>query len=52
MARVLLLISLMLSANMGFAHSGEGIDSGFESGFWHPILGWDHVVAMVAVGLW
>ncbi|NCW62457.1 MAG: hypothetical protein EBW07_15130, partial [Rhodobacteraceae bacterium] len=22
------------------------------SGFWHPILGWDHVVAMVAVGLW
>ena len=34
------------------AHTGEGIDSGFESGFWHPILGWDHVVAMVAVGLW
>lgn len=34
------------------AHTGEGINSGFESGFWHPILGWDHVVAMVAVGLW
>ncbi|NDI06719.1 MAG: Ni/Fe hydrogenase [Rhodobacteraceae bacterium] len=52
MVRMLLVISLILSANMGFAHSGEGIDSGFESGFWHPILGWDHVVAMVAVGLW
>ncbi len=25
---------------------------GFVSGFTHPILGWDHVVAMVAVGLW
>ena len=34
------------------AHTGEGINSGFASGFWHPILGWDHVVAMVAVGLW
>ena len=26
--------------------------AGFSSGFMHPILGWDHVVAMVAVGLW
>ena len=34
------------------AHTGEGINTGFASGFWHPILGWDHVVAMVAVGLW
>lgn len=34
------------------AHTGEGINSGFASGFWHPILGWDHVVAMVAVGIW
>jgi urease accessory protein len=25
---------------------------GFRSGFTHPILGFDHVVAMVAVGLW
>lgn len=35
-----------------FAHTGEGIDTGFASGFWHPILGWDHVAAMVAVGMW
>lgn len=41
-----------LFAFQAFAHTGEGINSGFESGFWHPILGWDHVVAMVAVGLW
>jgi urease accessory protein len=34
------------------AHTGEGINTGFASGFWHPILGWDHVVAMVAVGMW
>lgn len=34
------------------AHEGAGIAGGFTSGFLHPILGWDHVAAMVAVGLW
>lgn len=34
------------------AHSGEGYGGGFIAGFAHPILGWDHVAAMVAVGLW
>ena len=43
---------LMLFSSMTFAHTGEGINTGFASGFWHPIMGWDHVVAMVAVGLW
>jgi urease accessory protein len=45
-------LSLMLFSGMAFAHTGEGINTGFASGFWHPIMGWDHVVAMVAVGLW
>lgn len=34
------------------AHTGGGMGGGFLSGFTHPILGWDHVAAMVAVGLW
>jgi urease accessory protein len=34
------------------AHTEGGVAGGFISGFTHPILGWDHVVAMVAVGLW
>ena len=34
------------------AHTGAGVAGGFASGFLHPVLGWDHVVAMVAVGLW
>jgi urease accessory protein len=29
-----------------------GQASGFVSGFRHPISGWDHVLAMIAVGLW
>jgi urease accessory protein len=34
------------------AHTEAGIAGGFLSGFTHPIFGFDHVVAMVAVGLW
>lgn len=34
------------------AHSGEGAIGGFFSGFMHPLTGLDHIVAMVAVGLW
>src|SRR5262245_53873928 len=35
-----------------FAHPGEGLVGGFTGGSRHPVSGWDHVVAMVAVGLW
>lgn len=35
-----------------FAHvEGEQV-SGFFSGLSHPIGGWDHILAMIAVGLW
>lgn len=34
------------------AHMGGGAVGGFSAGFMHPVLGWDHVIAMVAVGLW
>jgi urease accessory protein len=35
-----------------FAHTEEGVVGGFISGFLHPVYGPDHVVAMVAVGMW
>jgi urease accessory protein len=44
--------ALALFAGTASAHQGAGIAGGFAAGFMHPILGWDHVVAMVAVGLW
>lgn len=34
------------------AHAQVGAASGFLTGFLHPISGADHVLAMVAVGLW
>lgn len=44
------LVAILLP-DLAFAHQG-GVAGGFASGFGHPILGPDHVVAMVAVGLW
>ena len=43
---------LLLPATAAVAHTAEGVTGGLLSGFTHPIYGWDHVVAMVAVGLW
>jgi urease accessory protein len=34
------------------AHTETGALGGFVSGFTHPLTGLDHMVAMVAVGLW
>jgi urease accessory protein len=34
------------------AHSENGVAIDFWGGFTHPIFGPDHVIAMVAVGLW
>lgn len=34
------------------AHIQPGEASGFITGFLHPISGLDHVIAMIAVGLW
>ncbi|MEM1049207.1 MAG: HupE/UreJ family protein, partial [Pseudomonadota bacterium] len=43
---------VIAAAAPALAHTGEGYGGGFIAGFTHPILGWDHVAAMVAVGLW
>ena len=49
------LLSLILAstalATPAFAHTGIGDTNGFAHGFLHPVSGIDHVLAMVAVGL-
>jgi urease accessory protein len=50
--QLLAVLTVALLASPAFAHSGEGGAGGFLSGFMHPVFGPDHVVAMVAVGLW
>ena len=34
------------------AHNSETLAGGFLAGFYHPFSGLDHLLAMVAVGLW
>ncbi|SDD94313.1 urease accessory protein [Variovorax sp. CF079] len=50
-APLLLIAALPLAAA---AHTGAdaGLHHGFMSGFLHPLTGFDHLAAMVAVGLW
>lgn len=47
----ILLLFVLLSASAS-AHSESGYVGGFITGFGHPLTGLDHIVAMVAVGLW
>ena len=41
-----------VTSQTALAHADGELAGGFLTGFAHPILGWDHVAAMVAVGLW
>jgi len=46
------LLAVLAAPSSAWAHIQAGEVGGFVSGFHHPISGWDHVLAMVAVGLW
>lgn len=43
---------LAVAPLLSFAHTEAGVAGGFLSGLTHPVFGPDHVIAMVAVGLW
>lgn len=45
-------ILLALAATPALAHVQQGQAAGFLTGLGHPVSGFDHVLAMVAVGLW
>jgi urease accessory protein len=44
--------ALLLASNAALAHTGAEHAFSFASGFKHPFTGLDHMLAMVAVGLW
>ncbi len=48
----LIACALLISMHPAAAHTEGGLAGGFASGFAHPLLGADHIAAMVAVGLW
>ena len=43
---------VLLWTHSAFAHPQKGEAVGFLTGFRHPVSGLDHVLAMIAVGLW
>jgi urease accessory protein len=49
---ILLGLSMLAPPSDALAHLVKGEAIGFVSGFEHPISGLDHIIAMVAVGLW
>lgn len=48
----LVVISISMVPTEVSAHIGAGETGGFTSGIAHPISGFDHIIAMLAVGLW
>ena len=49
---LLTLCAGLVLGHPALAHTGAGMAGGLASGFLHPLTGLDHLVAMVAVGLW
>ena len=47
-----LLLTIALLAAPAWAHEQQGQAVGFVTGLLHPVSGLDHVLALVAVGLW
>src|SRR5690348_11217604 len=49
---VAILALALLAAEPASAHSVGGSAAGFGAGFLHPLSGFDHLLAMVCVGIW
>ncbi|NDG48007.1 MAG: urease accessory protein [Rhodospirillales bacterium] len=45
-------LALIAAPGAALAHTGIGSVHGFSAGLLHPLGGFDHVLAMVAIGLW
>jgi len=52
LAPAISLLLVLTAPTLAQAHVGIGNASGFLNGLAHPVLGLDHLCAMLAVGLW
>ncbi|MGB3794913.1 MAG: HupE/UreJ family protein [Alteraurantiacibacter sp.] len=48
----IVLFALVLPIQPALAHESDSLALGFQGGFLHPLAGLDHLLAMVAVGIW
>lgn len=49
---LLMLLGVLLLPGLASAHIILGTSHGLKDGFLHPLTGFDHVLAMFAIGLW
>jgi urease accessory protein len=47
-----IVVAALALATPAFAHEQGGVAGGLASGLLHPLTGIDHMIAMVAVGIW
>ena len=52
LSRLLLGLALVVIAAPAAAHTGHSGNASFMAGLLHPLTGWDHLLAIAAVGLW
>jgi urease accessory protein len=52
MRAITVLSAIIAASGTALAHPNTGLGVGFVSGFAHPLTGLDHIMAMVAVGIW
>jgi urease accessory protein len=50
--RIFFLAAGLTVPGMALAHPGPHPDGAFATGFVHPLVGFDHLLAMACVGLW
>lgn len=48
----LFFLLMMMLSQLASAHSGHNHTDGFLNGLAHPLTGFDHLVAMLALGIW
>lgn len=51
-SKCLVVLAGVLLTPMAWAHTGAHMGGGFLAGFSHPVFGLDHLLAMLAVGMW
>lgn len=52
MLLTVMVVLLVAGVDVARAHTGHAVGGGFPTGFTHPLFGLDHLVAMLAVGIW
>ncbi|MGZ8239502.1 MAG: TonB-dependent receptor domain-containing protein [Methylobacter sp.] len=50
--RLVLLLALFIAPTLVHAHPASAAVNGWYNGFSHPLHGWDHLLTMLAVGIW